>query len=781
LLACGIRIGRYEVLSRIGAGGMGEVYRARDLRLGREVALKVLDAGLLQDAKSIARFEQEARLAGSLDHPNVLAVHDVGDHEGKPYLVSELLEGVTLREQLSSGPLSPPRAVAIALQIAQGLAAAHEKGIVHRDLKPENIFLTRDGRTKILDFGIAKLLPAVREHALTKGGADPQTMPGTLIGTVAYMSPEQVRGEAVDARSDLFSFGCVLYELVSGRSPFAGNTPMEKAAAVLHRTPPPLPLEVPPALASVVGRCLQKSAGDRFQTARDLIFEVQELVGGEAHQAPARGPGGALLAAVLVGIGLLAAASGLGWYFLWRGRERPEPQAARAPSIAVLPFANLSGEKENEYFSDGMTEELINALANVEGIRVVARTSAFAYKGKNVNVRQIGEELNVATVLEGSVRRQGSQLRVVAQLIGAADGYHLWSKTYDRELKNVFSVEDELARAIVQALKPKLVPAAPLVLQATASTEAHDLYLKGRFLWNQRTKEGLTKAVAFFEQALALDPKYAPAHSGLSDCYILSGGYGVAWTAESLQKARKHALEAVRLDESLAEGHTSLANVAEHDFDWTTAEREYKRALQLGPGYAIGHQWYAVHLLNVGRLTEAQVEVERARQLDPTSLIINNWAGIVFYFNREYDRAIEQSLKTLELDPGWWAARANLVLSCLLSGRLAKAQAAVPKATSAPDRFLALRVMVLAAAGEQDAARRLLSELDRGLDGGFTPRVRVAEAHLSVGDKDGAFFWLERGVDERSSSVLGIKSNPNLDSIRSDPRYHKLLKRMNLE
>ena len=276
MLACGIRIGRYEVLSRIGAGGMGEVYRARDLRLGREVALKVLDAGLLQDAKSIARFEQEARLAGSLDHPNVLAVHDVGDHEGKPYLVSELLEGVTLREQLSSGPLSPPRAVAIALQIAQGLAAAHEKGIVHRDLKPENIFLTRDGRTKILDFGIAKLLPAARHHAITEGGADPQTMPGTLIGTVAYMSPEQVRGEAVDARSDLFSFGCVLYELVSGRSPFAGNTPMEKAAAVLHRTPPPLPLEVPPALASVVGRCLQKSAGDRFQTARDLIFEVQE-------------------------------------------------------------------------------------------------------------------------------------------------------------------------------------------------------------------------------------------------------------------------------------------------------------------------------------------------------------------------------------------------------------------------------------------------------------------------------------------------------------------------
>ena len=778
MLAGGTRIGRYEVLSRLGAGGMGEVYRVRDLRLGREVALKVLGAGLLQDAKSIARFEQEARLAGSLDHPNVLAVHDVGDHEGKPYLVSELLEGETLRERLSSGPLPPAQAVSIALQIAQGLAAAHDKGIVHRDLKPENIFLARDGRTKILDFGIAKLLPAAREHAPTGGGADPQTMPGTLVGTLLYMSPEQVRGEAVDARSDVFAFGCVLYELVSGRPAFSGNTPMEKAAAVLHRAPPPLPAEVPSALARVLGRCLQKAAGDRFRTARELIFDLQELVRGEAHQASARGPGRAFVAAVLVGIGFLAAASGVGYLF-WRGRERPVAQAARAPSIAVLPFANLSGE--NDYFSDGMTEELINALANVDGIRVVARTSAFAYKGKNVNVRQIGEELNVATVLEGSVRREGDQLRVAAQLIGTADGYHLWSKTYDRELKNVFSVEDELARDIVQALKPKLVPAAALVPQATASTEAHDLYLKGRFFWNQRTKEDLAKAVAFFEQALALDPKYAPAHSGLSDCYILSGGYGVPWTAERLQKARKHALEAVALDESLAEGHTSLANVAEKDFDWTTAEREYKRAIQLGPGYAIGHQWYAVHLVNVGRLTEAWEEIERARQLDPTSRLINNWAGIVLFFRREYDRAIEQTLKTLELDPGWWAARATLVASCLQSGKLAKAKAALPEATAAPDEYLALRVMVLAAAGDQAAARRLLAELDRGLDGGRTPPLRQAEAHLAVGDKDGAFLWLERGVDERASSVLGIKFNPSLDSIREDPRFRKLLKRMNLD
>ncbi len=447
----------------------------------------------------------------------------------------------------------------------------------------------------------------------------------------------------------------------------------------------------------------------------------------------------------------------------------------------MLPFANLGGDKENEFFSDGITEELIDALANLEGIRVVARTSAFAYKGKNVNVRQIGEELNVATVLEGSVRRQGNQLRVVAQLIGVADGYHLWSKTYDRELKNVFAVEDELAHAIVQALMPRLVPGAPLVLQSTASTEAHDLYLKGRFFWNQRTKEGLTKAAALFEQAIALDPAYALAHSGLADCYALFSNYGVGHASELLPKARMHALAAVRLDESLAEGHTSLADVAMNDFDWATAEREFKRSVQLGPGYATAHHWYAIYLLCVGRLAEAQAEIERARQLDPTSRIITNWVGIVLYLNRQYDRAIEESLKTLELDPGWVQARTVLVLSYLRTGRLAEAQAALPRATSAPDRSATLRVEVLAASGDQPAARRLLSDLDRGLGAVSIPRVAQATAHLSVGDKDGAFLWLERGVDERDTSVFAMKFNPDLDPIRSDPRYHKLLKRMNLE
>ncbi len=418
----------------------------------------------------------------------------------------------------------------------------------------------------------------------------------------------------------------------------------------------------------------------------------------------------------------------------------------------MLPFANLGGDKENEFFSDGITEELIDALANLEGIRVVARTSAFAYKGKNVNVRQIGEELNVATVLEGSVRRQGNQLRVVAQLIGVADGYHLWSKTYDRELKNVFAVEDELAHAIVQALMPRLVPGAPLVLQSTASTEAHDLYLKGRFFWE-------------------------PAHEGGVD----QGGGAVRAGYRAGPRLCARALRPGRLLCTVLQLRGGARVGAMNDFDWATAEREFKRSVQLGPGYATAHHWYAIYLLCVGRLAEAQAEIERARQLDPTSRIITNWVGIVLYLNRQYDRAIEESLKTLELDPGWVQARTVLVLSYLRTGRLAEAQAALPRATSAPDRSATLRVEVLAASGDQPAARRLLSDLDRGLGAVSIPRVAQATAHLSVGDKDGAFLWLERGVDERDTSVFAMKFNPDLDPIRSDPRYHKLLKRMNLE
>ena len=487
------------------------------------------------------------------------------------------------------------------------------------------------------------------------------------------------------------------------------------------------------------------------------------------------------IAVLLVGIGLLAAAPGLVYYFLLRKSTPPAAQAARAPSIAVLPFVNLSSDKENEYFSDGMTEEIINALANVEGVRVVARTSAFSFKGKNVNVRKIGEELDVATVLEGSVRRDGNQLRITAQLIGVADGYHLWSKTYDRELKNVFSVEDELARAIVKALKPQLVHSQALVQQATASIEAHDLYLQGRYFWNQRTKEGLTKARQLFEQAIALDPNYALAHSGLSDCYSLSVQYVGASAAEALPTAKAHALKAVELDDALAEGHASLAQAQDSDYEWSAAEREFRRAIELRPGYATAHHWYALHLLSLGRIAEAQAEAEQARQLDPTSLAINSVLAMSFYANREYDRAIEQRRKTVELDPTRPLSRVLLANSYLRSGAVREAAAALDKAVDPSTALSAMRARVLAAAGDRAASQRLLADLEKRFDTERTSPGMLAGVHLALGDKDATFAWIGRGVEERDQWVrYGLKTDPDWDPIRSDPRYTALLKKMNL-
>jgi len=504
------------------------------------------------------------------------------------------------------------------------------------------------------------------------------------------------------------------------------------------------------------------------------IFDVQ---GGRLERTEGGRPGMRRLL-LLAGIGVLAAAPGLIWYFGFRGRSQTPPAS---PSIVVLPFANLSGDKENDYFSDGMTEEIINALANVEGVHVVARTSAFSFKGKNLDVRKIGAELNVATVLEGSVRREGNQLRVFAQLIGVADGYHLWSKSYDRELKGVFSVEDELARAIVLALKPKLVKDRALVEPATVSTEAHDLYLKGRYLWNQRSLEGLTKAKALFERAVALDPTYALAHSGLADCYSLFMDYGGARAAEVLPKAKAHALKAVQLDEGLAEAHASLGAISQHDYDWSTAERELKRAIELRPGYATAHQWYAEILSTQGRLSEARAEAERARQLDPTSPIVSHIVAITFYNSRDYDRTVEQEMKTLELDPTFFPSRAFLILGHLHAGRLEEALAALDQVSANPGMQL-LRALVLAAKGDRMAAQQLVTEAETRLAAERFPRGPLAAARLAVGDKEGAFAWLEKGVEDKDPILpLTVKSNPTWDPIRSDPRFQKVLRRMNLE
>jgi serine/threonine-protein kinase len=493
---------------------------------------------------------------------------------------------------------------------------------------------------------------------------------------------------------------------------------------------------------------------------------------------PLAGSKRAGLALLLATIGVLAAAPGVVWYF-WR--ERPRAQARQTASIAVLPFLNLSGNKDDEYFSDGMTEEIINALANVEGLRVVARTSAFSFKGKNVNVRTIAEELNVATVLEGSVRRDGNQIRISAQLINAADGYHVWSKSFDRELKNVFALEDELARAIADALRPRLVRDTALVQPPTTSTEAHDLYLKGRHLWARRTPQALRSAMEMFEQAIALDPKYALAQSGLSDCYSLLLDYGGASAADVLPNAKLHALRAQELDDTLAEVHASLGTVREHDYDWAGAEREFKRAIELRPGYATAHQWYGIHLHSVGRMREAREQIERARQLDPSSSIMNTLVQIDLFMTREFDKSIEQGHKVLQHAPSWELARSFLAYAYLQTGRTAPALQVVDAAPSRVNSLQVVRAHVLAASGDRGVAKRMLIDAEGRFAAEPVPRGYLAAAHLALGDTDRAFAWLAKAVEERDQSINAIKTNPLWDAIRSDPRFVALLKRMNLE
>jgi TolB-like protein/Tfp pilus assembly protein PilF len=502
---------------------------------------------------------------------------------------------------------------------------------------------------------------------------------------------------------------------------------------------------------------------------------------------PDRKPGleGVRLTLILVGIGLLAAAPGVTWHFLVRGGAQRLPErasASRTASLAVLPFVNMSREKDDEYFSDGITEEVINALANVEGLHVVSRTSAFAFKGKNVSVRTIGEELGVGSVLEGSVRRDGSAVRITAQLVNAADGYHLWSQTYDRELRNVFMVEDELARSIVRALRPKLVKASsPLVRQPTASIEAHDLYLRGRHLWNKRTEHGLMKAVEAFQQALDLDPSYALAHVGLADSKSILIEYGTARPAEVLPEAKEHAQKALELDRELGEAHASLGLISTYEFDWKRAELEYRRAIELRPAYASAHQWYALVLINLGRFADARAEAERARQLDPVSLIVNNMVGLVSLENREYSRAIDEFTRTLELDPAFPPTLRALRAAYFYSGRYADALTQLEKLNEKGPEQIATRARILLASGDRAAAVELLRHLeDRSTTKSISPTA-LAGIYVSLGDKEQGLALLERAYAERDFRLRYLKTDPDWDPLRSDPRFQRLLRQVNLE
>jgi len=764
-LPAGFRLGPYEIVVPLGAGGMGEVYRARDTRLDRDVAVKVLPESIGADAQALARFEREAKLVAALSHPNILAIHDVGRDSGVPYAVTELLDGETLRDRMNAAAVPIRKSVQYARQIAKGLAAAHARGIAHRDLKPENVFVTTDGQVKILDFGLAKRDAPGAPAGATKAPTLARTTPGTILGTVGYMSPEQVRGETADYRTDIFSFGVILYELVFGEPPFRKETDVETMTAILREDPAALSRRGagPAEIVRVMTRCLEKKPEQRFQSASDLAFVL-----GLFEQAEAPEPN----EPVSVSGGRAPAATA----------SRPRISDSSHASIAVLPFRNMSAEKENEYFSDGITEEIINALSSIEALRVASRTSSFAFKGKAEDVRRIGEQLGVRAVLEGSVRRAGSRLRVSAELVNVADGYQLWSERYDREMEDVFAIQDEISLAIANTLKVRLLAGeeGALVSRATEDVEAYNHYLKGKYFFNRRVPR---EAIAEFERAIARDPGYAPAHTGLADAYCIFGFYGGIPTLDAFAKARAAASKAHELEPDSPEVHISLGLV-EHYFGWDfdREEREFVRAVELAPRSAAAHAWLALKRTFLGDPVDARRLAVKARELEPLSPNVQANVAWTYFAERCFEDAEREFRRALDLDADalypLWACGLTLQMEGKHEESVAMFERAVALTERGQTWYLGQLGGSYGAAGRRTDALRVLDELRDRSAREYVAPFHLAFVHMGLGDRDAAVAALELACEQRNALAWWSRTAPHFDSLRSHPRFENVLRKI---
>jgi serine/threonine-protein kinase len=744
-LRLGLRLGSYEILEPIGAGGMGEVYRAKDLKLDRNIAIKVLQEKLASDPERLRRFEQEARAASALDHPNIITIHDIAESDGIHYIVMQFVDGQTFRELVSEGPLPSEELFRYATQMAEGLAKAHAAGIIHRDLKPENLMVTNDGYVKILDFGLAKLLPQSEVDSdaatMTKEG----TVAGAVMGTASYMSPEQALGKPLDARTDIFSFGAVLYEMATGSRAFGGETHAALFDEILHkapRRPSSLNPAIPDALDVIVQKSLSKNPVERYPSAKEMLADLQTVTASPTSPL-----------------------------------SKPEK------SIVVLPFTNMSPDPDQEYFCDGMTEEVINALTHVRGLRVVARTSAFSFKGKHEDIREIGRKLNVETVLEGSVRRAGDRLRITAQLITIEDGYHLWSERYDRKLMDVFAIQDEIASTISKKLAKELLAdeKTPLVRRPTGNLEAYDLYCRGLYMWNRRDAEGLAKAVEYFQEAIRIDPSYANAYVGLTNAYTLMAIF-IARPSELIPKAEAAATRALELDDKLAEAHASYAYLQKFYWDWESGERGLRRALEIRPSYSMAHMWCAELLTQLGRYEDALLEMEKALELDPLPLEIRRMKGWLLYHARRFDEAIHQLEKVLDLDPKFFTAHITLPWICADAGLFKKAIACAKRSVDATNRdqiALASLGYAYGRAGKGQKALDVLKELKERAEQDYVMHTAIAWVHTGLGQNDEAFRCLEKALPEREEILVWINVAPFCDGLRTDPRFRDILRRMN--